>query len=77
MSLNPGFGHILRAKDVTQTTLNTHMALSTMLCEGTQNYSRKQQLLKDKFTALAQNNQPIVSGGGGVDGHMQGSTQVS
>jgi hypothetical protein len=38
-----------------------------MLSEGTKNYTNRQQLLKDKFSALGQANQQIVSGGGGVD----------
>jgi hypothetical protein len=52
--LSPGFGHILRSKSETQSTLSQHNTLTGLLCEGTQNYRNKQNLLKDKFTLLIQ-----------------------
>ena len=50
--LSPGFGHILRSKSETQSTLSQHNTLTSLLCEGTQNFRNKQHLLKDKFTLL-------------------------
>jgi serine/threonine protein kinase len=50
--LSPGFGHILRSKSETQSTLSQHNTLTSLLCEGTQNFRNKQNLLKDKFTLL-------------------------
>jgi serine/threonine protein kinase len=50
--LSPGFGHILRSKSETQSTLSQHNTLTSLLCEGTHNFRNKQNLLKDKFTLL-------------------------
>jgi serine/threonine protein kinase len=50
--LSPGFGHILRSKSETQSTLSQHNTLTSLLCESTQNFRNKQNLLKDKFTLL-------------------------
>ena len=36
--LSPGFGHILRSKSETQSTLSQHNTLTSLLCEGTQNF---------------------------------------
>lgn len=41
VKLSPGFGHILKAKAETQSTLSHHYTLCSLLCEGTQNYLNK------------------------------------
>jgi tRNA A-37 threonylcarbamoyl transferase component Bud32 len=33
--MSPGFGHILKAKSETQSTLSHHYTLCSLLCEGT------------------------------------------
>jgi hypothetical protein len=52
--ISPGFGHIQKLKQETQSTLSHHYTLCSLLCENTQNYSGKQQLFRDKFSALTQ-----------------------
>jgi len=50
--LSPGFGHILKSKNETSSTLDQHLSLSTMLCGDTRNFANKAQLIKDKFSHL-------------------------
>ena len=59
--LSPGFGHILRSKSETQSTLSQHYALTHLLCEGTWNQSNKGQLLKDKFNSMVVSGLPMGS----------------
>ena len=54
--LSPGFGHILKSKNETSTTLDQHLSLSQLLCGDTKNFSTKSQLVKDKFSYLVNTN---------------------
>lgn len=53
VKLSPGFGHILKAKAETQSTLSQHYTLCSLMCEGLQNSQNKSHLLKEKFNALS------------------------
>ena len=50
--LSPGFGHILKSKNETNSTLDQHLSITSMLCGDIKNFSNKAQLLKDKFSHL-------------------------
>ena len=54
--LCPGFGHILKTKSETSTTLDQHLSLSQVLCGDTKNFTTKAQLVKDKFSYLVNQN---------------------
>ena len=50
--LSPAFGHILKMKSETQSSLDLHANLVSIMCKGLKNYQSKSQYLKDKFTVL-------------------------
>jgi serine/threonine protein kinase len=50
--LSPGFGHIIKSKNETTSSLDQHYSLIQLMSEGTQNFKNRQNLLKDKFNAL-------------------------
>jgi len=59
--LSPGFGHILKSKNETSSTLDQHLSLVQTLCGDIKNFSSKPQLVKDKFSHLV--NQQGLGGG--------------
>lgn len=50
--ISPAFGHILRSKNDTVSSLDQHMNMICILSRGTTNFKNRQQLLKDKFTIM-------------------------
>ena len=52
MRLSPAFGHILKSKSETQTTLDQHQNFVNILAKGTKNFQRKHVLMKDKFNVM-------------------------
>ena len=50
--LAPGWGHILKHKDETCSTLDQQGTICKLLAEHTARFKNKQKLLKDKFAAL-------------------------
>lgn len=65
VKIGPGFQHILRAKGEAQSTLyqNSHGTLTQLLCEGTENYRNRSNLLKEKFLTYISLNQNTTVGG--------------
>jgi hypothetical protein len=56
--LGPGFAHIVKTKGEVNSTLNqnSHTTLTSLLCEGTENYRLKQTLIKEKFLSSSSDN---------------------
>lgn len=50
--LSPGFGHIIKSKNETTSSLDQHYSLIQLMSEGTQNFRARQSLIKDKFNSL-------------------------
>ncbi|CDW74770.1 protein kinase domain containing protein [Stylonychia lemnae] len=52
VKIGPGFAHLLRIKSDNQSTLNqnSHNSLVTVLCENSENYKNKGNLIKEKFS---------------------------
>ena len=57
--LSPGFGHILKSKNETSTTLDQHLSLCQLMCGDIRNFTNKAQLLKDKFSHLVNQNNSL------------------
>lgn len=64
VKIGPGFQHILRMKGDAQSSLyqNSHNTLSQLMCEGTENFRNRQNLLKDKFLTYNSLNQNATVG---------------
>lgn len=50
--LSPGFGHILKSKSETQSTLDHHASLCQLMCQDIKNFATKPQLSRDKFSFI-------------------------
>lgn len=59
VKIGPGFQHILKMKGDNYSTLNqnSHSTLVQMLCEGTENFKNRSNLLKEKFMVNSNLNQ--------------------